>query len=95
MSSDRAHWSRLQWIASTADAWPEGRRILSYPERGSVSGAAPTAAHDLAGFYEPEVAPAVRGKPLSWGPAILLWIALSLAGWGVLFALGWAALQVS
>ncbi len=35
-------------------------------------------------------APGTRGKKLWWGPAILVWMALSLAAWTILAGIVWA-----
>ncbi len=35
-------------------------------------------------------APSTRRKKLWWGPAILVWVALSLAAWTILAGIVWA-----
>lgn len=62
-------------------------------EADSKPAGASLAALDIAKIYvsgNAPAAPRTRGKKLGWGPAILVWLALSLAGWTILAAIGWA-----
>ena len=65
-----------------------------HAESAAAGGASSARARDYAGYYGAPVDSAARERRLWWGPAILLWLALSAVGWAILFGIGWAVLQV-